>query len=144
MQEFNQSIKTTSQRRRIPDLQDFNQMTKTCRSSAEVRRSQPRRPPKSRWDSRRNSCRIPPNSSRILPEFERDSSRTFPGFRSRRRILPRFRSRSPSNPWNLPRPRPRVAFPLASASAPFLLGSSRAVVQNLTLIRVVSKECLYN
>ena len=72
-------------------MQEFNQMKKTCRSSAEIRRddrrSQPRRPPK----SAAKTAEVTWNSSRIPPEFLSNSTKTFPGFRSR--IPPRFRSR---------------------------------------------------
>ena len=129
---------SSSQRRRIPDF---------CKNL--IRWSRPRRkegpaealpksaetPPKSAAES----AKIARDFAGIPLEFLSNSSRirakTFPGFHSRSRTLPRFRSRSLSNPaaWHSP-----------SASAPsFFLGSSRAVVQNLTLFRVVSKDCLY-
>ena len=75
-------------------MQEFNQTKKTCRSSAEIRREDrwnpPRRPPK----SAAKTAEVTWNSSRIPPAFLSNSTKTFPGFRSR--IPPRFRSR-----WSL-------------------------------------------
>ena len=118
MQEFNQSIKTTSQRRRIPDLQDFNQMTKTCRSSAEVNR-----------EDRRNHAGtldgIPAEFRRTLLEFCLNSSGIplglFPDFARAGEFFRDFARGLRVILGIGPRPRPRPRLTLGLGLSPFFL-----------------------